>query len=102
MKKIISVLPVIAMMIVSLGVVTLDLDDFNTDEMLYVRCEVYNENGMTYSQAITLDCGAEPLEYKPDTGFKATMQKVGFMLLSTRIYVIFAKLIGLIVKAVGK
>lgn len=84
------------------GVVTLDLDDFNTDEMLYVRCEVYNENGMTYSQAITLDRGAEPLEYKPDTGFKATMQKVGFMLLSTRIYVIFAKLIGLIVKAVGK
>lgn len=84
------------------GVVTLDLDDFNTDEMLYVRCEVYNENGMTYSQAITLDRGAEPLEYKPDTGFKATMQKVGFMLSSARIYVIFAKLIGLIVKAVGK
>ena len=42
MKKIISVLLVIAMMIVLLGVVTLDLDDFNTDEMLYVRCEVYN------------------------------------------------------------
>lgn len=102
MKKIISVLLVIAMMIVSLGVVTLDLDDFNTDEMLYVRCEVYYENGMTYSQAITLDHGNEPLEYKPDTGFKATIQKVGFALSSTRVYVIISKLIYFIGKAINK
>ena len=67
-----------------------------------MKCFMSAVRFITYSQAITLDRGAEPLEYKPDTGFKATMQKVGFMLLSTRIYVIFAKLIGLIVKVVGK
>ena len=84
------------------GVVTLDLDEFDTDGMLYVRCEVYNENGMTYSQAITLDRGNEPFEYKPDTGFKATMQKVGFVLSSTRVYVIISKLIYWIGKAINK
>lgn len=84
------------------GVVTIDLDEFDTDGMLYVRCEVYNENGMTYSQAITLDRGNEALEYKPDTGFKATMQKVGFVLSSTRVYVIISKLIYWIGKAINK
>lgn len=84
------------------GTVTLDLDEFETDEMLYVRCEIYNENGMTYSQAITLDHGTEPLEYQPEKGFKATMQKVGFVLSSARVYVLFAKLVSLIIKAVNK
>ena len=84
------------------GTVTLDLDEFETDEMLYVRCEIYNENGMTYSQAITLDHGTEPLEYQPEKGFKATMQKVGFVLSSARVYVLFAKLVSLIIKAINK
>lgn len=84
------------------GIITLDLDEFETDDMLYVRCEIYNENGMTYSQAITLDHGNEPLEYKPDTGINAIMKKVEFALTSTRVYVIIAKLISLIGKAINK
>lgn len=84
------------------GIVTLDLDEFETDDMLYVRCEIYNENGMTYSQAITLDHGNDPLEYKPDSDFTSTTQKVEFILSNTRLYVILSKLFSMISKAINK
>lgn len=84
------------------GVVALDLDEFDTDELLYVRCEVFNENGLIYSQPIVIDHGTEPLTYQPATGFKATMHKIGFALKSTRIVVIIQKIVEAIQRAIAK
>lgn len=84
------------------GVVVLDLDEYDTDELLYVRCEVFNENGLIYSQPIVIDHGAEPMTYQPATGFKAAMHKIGFALKSTRIVVIIQKIIEAIQRSIAK
>jgi len=84
------------------GVVVLDLDEYDTDGMLYVRCEVFNENGLLYSQPIVLDRGTEPMTYQPATGFKAAMHKVGFALKSMRIVVIIQKIVDAIQRSIAK
>lgn len=80
-------------------VATLDLDNFDTDEMLYVRCEIYNENGMVFSQPVVLDRGGDYPEY---TSNKTVAEKIVFALRSTRIYVIFQKLVDLIKTKISK
>lgn len=80
------------------GVAVLDLDEFDTSDMLYVRLEIYNENGMVFSQPLTLDRGTAPLEYNNE---KTLSEKLVFALCSTRIYVLFEKLFKLIAKNIG-
>lgn len=80
------------------GVAVLDLDEFDTADMLYVRAEFYNENGMVFSQPMVLDRGTAPLEYKNE---KTVAEKITDMLCSTRIYVLFEKLFKLIAKSIG-
>lgn len=77
--------------------ITLDLDEFDTDSMLYVRCEAFNENGLLYSQPIVLQ-RENVKQYKTPTGFKATMKKIDFALKSTRLYVIVQELVRVIAK----
>ena len=77
----------------------LDLDGFETDEMLYVRCEIYNENGMVFSQPIVLDRGEDLPEYKST---KTAAEKLIFALKSTRLYVAFQKLVSLIESKLSK
>lgn len=84
------------------GTAVLNLDNYDTDGMLYVRAEIYNENGMVFSQPVVLDRGTEPETYTPATGFKATMHKIGFALKSTRIFALFQRLFREIKKAVNK
>lgn len=80
------------------GTAVLDLDEFDTSDMLYVRAEIYNENGMVFSQPMTLDRGTAPLEYKNS---KTAAEKIVFALQSTRIYVLFEKLFKLIAKNIS-
>ena len=80
------------------GTALLDLDEFDTSEMLYVRAEIYNENGMVFSQAMVIDHGNTPLEY---TNEKTAAQKIIFALKSTRIYVLFERLFMAIAKKTG-
>lgn len=77
----------------------LDLEKFDTSGMLYVRAEIYNENGMVFSQPITLEREGGVLEYKSE---KTAAQKLSFALKSTRIYVIFQKLVSLIKSKISK
>ena len=66
--------------------------------MLYVRAEIYNENGMVFSQAMVIDHGNTPLEY---TNEKTVAQKIVFALKSTRIHVLFERLFMAIAKKTG-
>ncbi len=81
------------------GETVLDLDEFDTAEMLYVRCEIYNENGMVYSQPILLERNTQPLKYERE---KTTQEKIAFALKSTRIYAAVNALFKLIVNAIKK
>ncbi len=72
------------------GTATLSVDDYYTDEMLYIRCEIYNENGMVFSQAITLDRGEAPKEYSNE---KTQLEQLVFALKSTKVFVLIQKLI---------
>ncbi|MDO4379292.1 MAG: hypothetical protein Q4D20_00295 [Clostridia bacterium] len=78
---------------------TLDLDEFETSDMLYVRCEIYNENGMVFSQPIVLERGGEKPVYKST---KTAAEKLSFALKSTRLYVIVQKLVSLVKSKMSK
>lgn len=46
-------------------VVTLDLDTIEgAEDFLYVRAEIFGEGGLCVSQALVIDDGSEPLEFK--------------------------------------
>ena len=81
------------------GTAVLDLDTVDTADMLYVRCEIYNVNGMVFSQPIVLDRGTAPLKYEPAT---TAAQKLEFALRSTRAYVIVKALVDLIADSINK
>lgn len=72
------------------GVATLNVDDYYTDEMLYVRCEIYNENGMVFSQPITIEKSDAPKEYSNE---KTQLEQLIFALKSTKLYVLFEMLV---------
>ncbi len=80
------------------GVISLDLDTIDgAEEFLYVRAEIVGEGGMTCTQPIVLDNGEEKLTYESETTVDSVLADIAFKLKSTRIYVILAKLIELIV-----
>lgn len=90
---------IIAKQELSDGKATLDLDTLSTADMLYVRCEIYNVNGMVFSQPIVIDRGSAPLKYEPNT---TAAQRAEFILKSTRVYVIFKALFDLISGSIKK
>ena len=90
---------IIAKQELSDGKATLDLDTLSTADMLYVRCEIYNVNGMVFSQPIVIDRGGAPLKYEPNT---TAAQRAEFILKSTRVYVIFKALFDLISGSIKK
>lgn len=66
--------------------VTLDLDAIEgAEDFMYVRAEVIGEGGMCLTQALVIDDGSEPLEFKEDTGFKAFLDDLWFAIKSTRL-----------------
>lgn len=80
------------------GVISLDLDTIEgAEDFMYVRAEIVGEGGMTCTQPIVLDNGAEKLVYETDTSIDNILASIAFKLKSTRIYVILAELIGMIV-----
>jgi hypothetical protein len=51
------------------GEYTLDLDTIDgAEDFLYVRAEIIGEGGMTVTQALTIDNGAEPIEFVEEEG----------------------------------
>ncbi len=68
----------------------LDLDTVEgAEDFLYIRCQLLGEGGITLSQALVIDNGAEPLKYEPDTtSFNAKLQNFLHRLKSLRICVL--------------
>lgn len=51
------------------GEMTIDLDTIEgAEDFLYIRAEIIGEGGITVSQALTIDNGAEPLEFVAEEG----------------------------------
>ena len=76
--------------------VTLDLDDEEIkgeEDFLYVRAELLGEGGMTITQALTIDHGADTLEYEAKTGVEAIIEYIRTVFSSLRIGVIFQEII---------
>ena len=74
--------------------VTLDLDEIEgAEDFLYVRAELLGEGGMTITQALTIDSGADTLEYEAKTGIEALWEDILQILSSLRIVVIFQEII---------
>ena len=74
--------------------VTLDLDTIEgAEDFLYVRAELLGAGGMTITQALTIDNGAEPLEFVEKTGVEAIIEEILTILSSLRIGVIFQEII---------
>ena len=68
---------------------TIDLDEIeNSDEFLYVRCQLIGEGGVTLTQAFVIDDGTEKPEYVEDTSFKAVAKEALRKFLSLRIFVL--------------
>ncbi len=74
--------------------VTLDLDTVDgAEDFLYVRAELLGEGGMTITQALTIDSGADTLEYEAKTGLEALWENILTVLSSLRIGVIVQEII---------
>ncbi len=74
--------------------VTLDLDTVDgVEDFLYVRAELFGEGGMTITQALTIDRGAELPKYEEKTGIEALWEDILTILSSLRIGVIFQEII---------
>lgn len=76
------------------GTVTLDLDTIKgVENFQYVRVELFGEGGLTISQALVIDNGAEPLEF---VAAEATLlEKLILTFRSTMIYSIICEIINL-------
>ena len=78
--------------------ITLDLDTIEgAEDFLYVRCELFGKGGICLTQALLIDDGSEPLQYKPEKTFESVMSDLLFKFRSSRLYVIIEELIKLII-----
>lgn len=76
---------------------TIDLDSINgAEDFLYIRCQLLGEGGETLSQALTIDNGTKPLEYKEDTSAGAKISTILYRIKSLRLFVIIQLLADLI------
>ena len=74
------------------GEYTLDLDTIEgAEDFLYVRAEIIGEGGITVTQALTIDNGTEPLEFKEAE--KSIIEKFIETFTSSLLYVLIQELI---------
>ncbi len=74
------------------GEYTLDLDTIDgAEDFLYVRAEIISDGGITVTQALTIDNGEEPLEFKESE--KSIIEKFIEMFTNSLLYVIIQELI---------
>ena len=77
--------------------ITIDLDTIDgAEEFLYIRCELFGKGGICLTQALTIDDGTAPMEYKKEVTFESVLSDIIFEFKSTRLYVIFQELVRLI------
>lgn len=75
------------------GDITLDLDAVEgAENFSYVRAEAFGKGGLCLTQALVIDDGTEPLRYEEGNDFASFVQKVVFMLKSTRLWTIIIEL----------
>lgn len=75
------------------GDITLDLDTVEgAENFSYVRAEAFGNGGLCLTQALVIDDGTEPLRYEEGNDFASFVQKVVFMLKSTRLWTIIIEL----------
>lgn len=75
------------------GDITLDLDTVEgAENFSYVRAEAFGNGGLCLTQALVIDDGTEPLRYEEGNDFASSVQKVVFMLKSTRLWTIIIEL----------
>lgn len=76
------------------GEITIDLDTIEgAKDFLYVRAEIIGEGGITVTQALTIDNGAEKLNYEKD---KDIVEKFVSAIKNSLLWVLFQELIRLI------
>ena len=76
------------------GEITIDLDTIEgAEDFLYVRAEIIGEGGITVTQALTIDNGAEKLNYEKD---KDIVEKFVSAIKKSLLWVLFQELIRLI------
>lgn len=74
------------------GSVTLDLDTIDgAEDFQYVRAEVFGEGGVCISQALVIDDGSEPLEFKEKE--LSALESFIIKFKGTKLYTIFDELI---------
>lgn len=72
----------------------LDLDAIDgAQDFLYIRCELFGEGGCTLSQALTIDTGAAPKTYTPDTTPRAKAKHIWERFRALRIFALIRLLI---------
>jgi hypothetical protein len=75
------------------GEIVLDLDTIEVAENFqYVRAEAFGKGGLCLTQALVIDDGTEPLKYEEGNDFSSLVEKVVFMLKSTRLWTIIIEL----------
>ena len=78
--------------------ITIDLDTIDgSEDFLYIICELFGKGGICLTQALVIDDGSEPLEYKKEVTFESVISDLLFSFRSSRIYVIIEELIKLII-----
>ena len=76
---------------------TLDLDAVEgSDELLYIRCQLLGEGGVTLTQAFVIDDGSAPLQYHTGGYALTTAARFLHRILNLRIFVLMAELVDLI------
>ncbi len=74
--------------------ITLDLDTIKgAEDFLYVRAEILGEGGMTITQALTINNGAENIDFVEKTGIEALWEEILTILSSLRIGVLVQEII---------
>ena len=77
--------------------VTLDLDTIKgAEKFQYVRAEVFGEGGMCLTQALVIEDGGEKQDFESPKGLVAFLNKVVFILKSSRCWTIIVELLRMI------
>lgn len=72
---------------------TLDLDKIEgAEDFQYVRAELFGKGGMCLTQAMIIDDGSEKAVYEEEKGLAVFIEKVIFLLKSTRLWTVIVEL----------
>ena len=80
---------VIAKESITNGEFTLDLDKIEgAEDFTYIRAELFGKGGICLTQALTVDDGSAPLNYKAPSGFAAIIRNIIYFIKSSLIWTI--------------